>query len=75
VLHCWLLCISILASWLSVYSGRLAVLTMLFGFLSFFSRLAGNAVYVGCLILLAVCRLVIMVLLAGLPAILENFSE
>jgi hypothetical protein len=48
---------------------------MLFGFLCFFCRLAGYAVYVGCLILLAVCRLAIMVLLAGLPAILENFSE
>jgi hypothetical protein len=48
---------------------------MLFGFLCFFCRLAGYAVYVGCLILLAVCLLAVMVLLPGLPAILEIFSE
>jgi hypothetical protein len=48
---------------------------MLFRFLCFFCRLAGYAVYFGCLILLAVCRLAIMFLLAGLPAILEYFSE
>jgi hypothetical protein len=48
---------------------------MLFGFLCFFCRLAGYAVYVGCLILLAVCRLALMFLLAGLLAVLKNFSE
>jgi hypothetical protein len=48
---------------------------MLFGTLCFFCRLVGYAVYVGCLILLAVCRLAIGVLLAGLPAMLENFYE
>jgi len=67
--RCWL------AGWFSVYAGRLAVLTMLFGSLCFICWLTDYAVYVGCLNLLAVCRLAIMVLLAGFPAMLENLSE
>jgi hypothetical protein len=63
------------AGWLYIYAGRLALLTMLFGFLCFICWLAGYAIYVGCLILLAACRLAIMALLAGLPDMLEHFSK